>query len=396
MMTVETVDTSHQRIPRQARILIAARVVDRLGGFTMGFLPVLLVAAYGASLRWAGLVAAGFGLATIPSRLLGGRLADTLGRRATIVLGLVGCAMAQLGLAVAPGLAAAAGAAVLLGLCFEIYEPPSQALLADLTPPAVHVRAYSALGAAIAAAGVLAGVLAAVLAGLGLRWLFVADALTCLACAVFVRCGLPRGRVARRGVMPLVSPWRDRRLLAMLASGTGFAVVYLVMLGGLPLALRSGGIPLGWSGALLAAGAATVVVGQRFRSRLPAGGGTPFERMRTGYLVLALGLGLAAVVAAVRPSGPAYLVPVVVWSLGSLLLLGEPFAVVAGLAATRDRGRYLAAYGVSWGVATTVAPLFATGLLAVAGPATLWGACAGVGVVLAGLQSRLGIAVTRE
>jgi len=396
MMTVETLDTSHQRLPRQARILIAARVVDRLGGFTMGFLPVLLVAAYGASLRWAGLVAAGFGLATIPSRLLGGRLADTLGRRATIVLGLVGCAMAQLGLAVAPGLAAAAGAAVLLGLCFEIYEPPSQALLADLTPPAVHVRAYSALGAAIAAAGVLAGVLAAVLTGLGLRWLFVADALTCLACAVFVRCGLPRGRPAPRGVMPLVSPWRDRRLLAMLAAGTGFAVVYLVMLGGLPLALRSGGIPLGWSGALLAAGAATVVVGQRFRSRLPAGGGTPFERMRTGYLVLALGLGLAAVVAAVRPSGPAYLVPVVVWSLGSLLLLGEPFAVVAGLAATRDRGRYLAAYGVSWGVATTVAPLLATGLLAVAGPATLWGACAGVGVVLAGLQSRLGIAVTRE
>src|SRR5215218_4660313 len=272
MMTVETLDTSHQRLPRQARILIAARVVDRLGGFTMGFLPVLLVAAYGASLRWAGLVAAGFGLATIPSRLLGGRLADTLGRRATIVLGLVGCAMAQVGLAVAPGLAAAAGAAVLLGLCFEIYEPPSQALLADLTPPAVHVRAYSALGAAIAAAGVLARVLAAVLAGLGLRWLFVADALTCLACAVFVRCGLPRGRPAPRGVMPLVSPWRDWRLLAMLAAGTGFAVVYLVMLGGLPLALRSGGIPLGWSGALLAAGAATVVVGQRFRSRLPAGG----------------------------------------------------------------------------------------------------------------------------
>ena len=67
-------DTSHQRLPREARILIAARAVDRLGGFTMGFLPVLLVAAYGASLRSAGLVAAGFGLATIPSRLLGGRL----------------------------------------------------------------------------------------------------------------------------------------------------------------------------------------------------------------------------------------------------------------------------------------------------------------------------------
>ena len=337
----------------------------------MGFLPVLLVAGYGASLRRAALVAAGFGLATIPSRLLGGRLADTLGRRATIVLGLTGCAVAQLCLAVAPDLATAACAAVLLGLCFEIYEPPSQAMLADVTPPRAHLAAYSAL--AIAAAGVLAGVLAALLAGLGLRWLFVVDALTCVACAVVVHCGLPRGRASRPGVAPAANPWRDRRLLAMLASGTAFAVVYLVMLGGLPLALRAGGIPLAWSGALLAVGAATVVVGQRLRARLPAGGGTPFERMRTGYLVLALGLGLAAVVAAVRPSGPAYLLPVVVWSLGSLLLLGEPFAVVAGLAGSRDRGRYLAAYGVSWGVATTAAPLLATGLLAAAGPAALWG-----------------------
>jgi len=159
-MTVEIRDTSHQPVSREARILIAARAVDRLGGFTMGFLPVLLVAGYGASLRSAGLVAAGFGLATIPSRLLGGRLSDVIGSRATIVLGLTGCAVAQLCLAVAPDLAAAAGAAALLGLCFEIYEPPSQALLAEVTAPEARVAAYSALGAAIAAAGVLAGVLA--------------------------------------------------------------------------------------------------------------------------------------------------------------------------------------------------------------------------------------------
>ena len=39
-----------------------------------------------------------------------------------------------------------------------------------------------------------------------------------------------------------------------------------------------------------------------------------------------------------------------------MILLGEPFAVVAELAPERDRGRYLAAYGVCWGVATTVGP----------------------------------------
>jgi hypothetical protein len=395
MMTVETMNTSHERLPREARILIAARAVDRLGGFTMGFLPVLLVTAYGASLRSAGLVAAGFGLATIPSRLLGGRLSDAVGSRTTIVLGLTGCAVAQVSLAMASDLAAAAGAAVLLGLCFEVYEPPSQALLAEVTAPGARVAAYSALGAAIAAAGVLAGILAAVLAGVGLRWLFVVDAATCLACAVIVRCGLPSGRPVHDAATPAANPWRDRRLLAMLASGTAFAVVYLVMLGGLPLALRSDGVPLGWSGALLAVGAVTVVSGQRVRSRLPATR-TPFARMRSGYLLLAAGLGLAAVVAVAHPSGPAYVLPVVVWSLGSLVLLGEPFAVVADLAGTRDRGRYLAAYGVSWGLATTAAPLVATSLLALGTAGTMWFVCAVVAAGLALVQDRVGAVVTRQ
>jgi MFS family permease len=394
-MTVETLHTSHQRLPREARVLIAARAVDRLGGFTMGFLPVLLVASYGASLRSAGLVAAGFGLATIPSRLLGGRLGEALGSRTTIVVGLTGCAVAQLGLAVAPDLAAAATAAVLLGLCFEVYEPPSQALLAEVTAPQARVAAYSALGAAIAAAGVVAGLLAALLAGVGLRWLFVADAATCLSCAVMVRSGLPAGR-RRHDRARAANPWRDRRLLAMLASGTVFAVVYLVMLTGLPLALRSGGVPIGWSGALLAVGAVTVVSGQWVRSRLPGLGATPFARLRGGYLLLALGLGLAAVVAVLHPSGPAYVLPVVVWSLGSLVLLGEPFAVVADLVAAPDRGRYLAAYGVSWGLATTVAPVVATTLLSLGAAGAMWSGCALVAAALALAQDRVGAVVTQQ
>jgi MFS family permease len=394
-MTVKTQDASHATLPRDVRILVAARVVDRLGGFTLTFLPLLLVTSYGASLRAAGLVAATFGLATIPSRLLGGRLADRLGHRATIVLGLTGCAFAQLGLAIAPTLGVAFAAASVLGLCFEIYEPPSQALLADLTPPPQRAAAYSALGAAIAAAGVVAGLVAALLSGFGMRWLFVADAVTCVACAAMVRSTLPGGvpdpvRGHGRGA----GPWRDRRLLAMLAAGTAFATAYLVMMGGLPLALHHEGVAPGWAGVLLAVSAATVIVGQRLRRVVPSAWG-PFRRMGLGYLLLALGLALAAPASATG-TGPAYVVPVAVWSLGDVILLGEPFAVVAELAPERDRGRYLAAYGVCWGVATTIGPLLATGLLATGGPTLLWLSCAALCAVLSVAQSPLRAAVTRK
>ena len=55
-MTVEIEYISHVRLPREARILVAARVVDRLGGFTLAFLPLLLVTAYDAPLPAMGLV----------------------------------------------------------------------------------------------------------------------------------------------------------------------------------------------------------------------------------------------------------------------------------------------------------------------------------------------------
>jgi fucose permease len=117
--------------------------------------------------------------------------------------------------------------------------------------------------------------------------------------------------------------------------------------------------------------------------------------MGFGHLLLALGLAMA-VPAAWSGTGAAYLLPVLVWSVGDTLLLGEPFAVVAGLAPPAGRGRYLAAYGVCWGLGTTAAPLVVACLIGMGGPAALWGTCAGVAAVLAGIQSRLGSAVTRQ
>jgi hypothetical protein len=261
------------------------------------------------------------------------------------------------------------------------------------------VAAYSALGAAIAAAGVVAGLLAALLAGAGLRWLFVADAMTCLACAAVVRLRLPGGRSQDACARSSRSPWRDRRLRLMMATGTGFAVVYMTMMCGLPLALHRDGSAPGWAGALTALSAVTVIAGQRLSLSTHT---DPFLRMRSGYALLGAGLLLAGV-ATTRGSGAWwYVVPVLVWNLGDAILLGEPLAVVAELAEGAegvegaDRARYLAAYGVSWGVATTVAAPSATALIALVGTSGLWFACGAGACVLAAVQSRVRAGVTRK
>ncbi|MEU3246310.1 MFS transporter [Streptomyces sp. NPDC006875] len=376
------------RLPRAVRLLVVARAVNRLGAFSLSFLTVLITTRFGASATVAGGVSAAFGVATIPSRLVGGRLADRIGRRRTIVLGLTGCAVAQSGLATAGGLVTAVCWAVLLGLVFEIYEPPSQAVIADVVAPDEQVRAYGLLNAALAAAGMGAGLLAAAVGRWDLRWLFAVDALTCLLCALTVRLLLPAdGRVASAAAArtPAASPWRDRALLRMLAAGTLFAVVYLQIMITLPLALDHEGLRPADAGLLFTVSALTVAAGQPLmRWRRPRTLSAPVAFV-AGHLLLAVGLaGYAA-----ADGLAVHVASTVVWSAGDLLLVGRAQSVVASLAPPGGTGRYLAVYGTSWGIAGVAAPLTGTQLLEHAGTVGLWSATALACLVLAALQPAL-------
>ncbi|MEV0380308.1 MFS transporter [Nonomuraea sp. NPDC050643] len=375
------------RLPRTVWWLVLARAVNRLGAFSLGFLTVLITTEFGASAVTAGLISAAFGLATIPSRLLGGVLADRFGRRRAIVAGLVACAVAQAGIAVSGSLAMIAVFAVLLGLVFEIYEPPSQAMIADAVRPAQQAQAFSLFNTALAVGGMGAGLIAAGLGRWDLRWLFVVDAATCLACAIVVRLVLPASPPAS-GAEPAPAPraegarsaWRDRSLLVLLASGTFFALVYMQVVMALPLALELRGLPAADAGLLSTVSAVVLVLCQpllRWTAAL-----SHHTAMTCGYLLLATGLTGYAMAGDL----PGHLAATVVWSAGDALMFGRAYAMVTGIAPENARGRYLSVFGTSWGFATVLAPLCGTQLLERAGPAGLWGALACVCLLLAVAQ----------
>lgn len=373
-------------VPATVWLLVAARAVNRLGAFTLPFLAVILTTEFSISVSAVGVIMAVFGIATIPSRLAGGWLTGRLGARATMVLGLVGCAAAQLGIAAAPSVPAVVVAVVVLGLSFEVYEPPSQAVIADVVAPNQRTAAYGLLGAALAGAGMLAGLLAAVLTTLDLRWLFVTDAATCLLCALVVRLVLPtQPRPSGAADSACSSPWRDRRLVQMFAVGTGFAVVYLQGTIALPLTILDRALPPSTLGLLLSTSAATMVLGQPLlRTRLvrdaPAA-----SVLVSGYAVL--GVGLAAY--GFSTSAPGFVLATVVAALGDLLLLGRSLAYVADLAPDSARARYLAVYGLSWGLAAVIAPLAGAALMTGLGPAWTWTLLGCGCLALAAVQPRV-------
>ncbi|MFD6874142.1 MULTISPECIES: MFS transporter [unclassified Streptomyces] len=379
-------------MPRTVWLLVGARAINRLGAFSLPFLTVLISTEFGASATTAGVLSAAFGLATIPSRLAGGRLAVRLGRRRTMVLGLTGCALAQLGIAAAGSLAAVALFAVLLGLAFELYEPPSQGMIADAVGPADRVRAYGLLNTALAIGGTGAGLIAAGLGRWDLRWLFVVDALTCLVCALVLQLVLPAdhlrpkapttGPAGAGGQGGAASPWRDRALCAMFGAGTIFALVTMQIMIALPLSLDRRGLEPADAGLLFTTSAVTVVAAQpalrlRRLAELPDS-----AALALGYVLMAAGLAGYAVAHTL----PAFTAATVLWSLGDVLLLGRALSVVAELAPPGATDRYLAAYGISWGIATVLAPVTSTQALEHAGVAVLWAATAGLCLALAAVQ----------
>lgn len=364
-----------------------ARAVNQLGAFAMSFLTVTLVDTYGASLTTAGLVVALFGLATIPSRLIGGAMADRIGRRATIMIGLCGCAAGLVIIAASTRVGGAAAGSLILGLFFEIYEPPSQALIADLVPVRRRPEAFGLLGAALAVAAVAAGALAALLGGVGLRWLFVADAVTCLASAAMVAVWVRSPRPApRQWDRARRSPWQDRRLLIMLLVCTGFALAWMIGVTALPLTVAARGFDPARTGWLLAIGALVTIAGQRLLRRAA---GRPFLLMALGLMIVAGGF---AVYATAHAFALLALGAAIV-ALGQVFLLGPPYSVAADLADDHSRAGYLAVFGTGWGIAQTVGPLVATRFLT-DGIATVWLIGAAICCALAALLPLVAHAVT--
>ncbi|GAA4622101.1 hypothetical protein GCM10023196_012920 [Actinoallomurus vinaceus] len=340
-----------EALPRAVKALVGVRILNQLGAYALAFLAVL------AGPRLAPAALAVFGAAALISRWSGGLLLDRLSPRATVALGLSATGAALLVLAAARTPAQTLAATALVGLAFEIHEPASQELLARVTADGQRHNAYALLGTSLAAAGAVGGLLAAVLLPLGVRWLMVADAATCLAAAAST-VALPGGGPPRPAAT--VRHRRPRRppllLLRSTVAGTAFAYGHLAVVMFLPLILLQRGAPH-WLPGLAMTGAAlpAPLIAHLARGRL--------ER-RAHTVVLGAGsalLGLLALLMAVGHGLAVTVAAYLAWTATGSLLLGRWPAMIADVAPEEDRPRWFAFFGSSWGIARPVVPVVVAG-----------------------------------
>ncbi|MFJ5546967.1 MFS transporter [Streptomyces sp. NPDC093225] len=365
---------SFRGLPPTVWTVFSGTIVNRVGYLVTPFL-VFFLAARGVTGTSTSYVLGALGAGNLLGPALGGVLADRLGRRPTMLLGLVGAAAAQGALFLAPGVPAMAAAALLVSACGALVAPAAFALMADTVEPAHRQQAYALLGWGVNIGTAVAGVLGGFLAARGYWLLFAVDAASMLLYAAVVATRLPEppraaapapGGTEGAGVGYGIV-LRDRLALALLPLLGVQLFVYSLTEVALPLAVHDSGLSPAVYGALAAVNAVLVVVLQPFATarlaRLPQ---LPVHC--AGSVLVAVGVALTGVADGVA----GYTASVVVWSVGEVVVAGIGAAVIANLAPAHARGRYQGAFSWTWGVARFGALTLGVTVYTGLGPAVLW------------------------
>ncbi len=340
-------------------------IVNRLASFVIAFLSLYLVRERGLGPAEAGRILALYGVGFTIAGPLGGLLADRIGRRATMVAGLVlgACSVGALAFARAPALLALF--AFLAAATGDLYRPAMSAAVADVIPPADRPRAYGLVYWAVNLALSVGLALGGLVAERSFVALFLADAGTSLVAAAIVLFRVPETRP--QGV---VHEPALRGLVKVFADGPFLSFP-------LPIDMAAHGLGPSAYAFLMALNCAGVVLLQPILS--------PRLHRVDAALLLALSaalFGLGYGVNAIGGSLAVYGVGTALWTVGEVIGFPVASTMVANLAPAALRGRYQGAFAMCWGAAFTISPVVAGEVIQRFGARALWLLCLAVALAV--------------
>jgi MFS family permease len=376
--------TNLRALPPAAWVLFFGMFLNKFGAFVVPFLALYLTHS-GYTLADAGLAIGAYGVGNFIASLVGGHLADTIGRRKTILLSLFLGAGMMLLLSQARGLPAIIVLVTLTGLAGEFYRPACSALLTDLVPPEQRVTAFAAYRMSFNAGWAFGPATAGFLAAKGFLWLFVGDAATSLLFGLVALMALPRDNIIARhqqGWSNALSFIRqDRKFHQVLLASLAVGFVFMQMSSTFGVQVTRLGFSAATYGALISLNGLIVVLCElpltTITQRLPTR-----RVLAIGYLLVGGGFALNAVARTI----PALTASVVIFTLGEMVSMPVASAYVSNLAPAHLRGRYMGFHGLNWALALVVAPALGMKLMATQSM-LLWLGCGLMGVLAAAIIS---------
>lgn len=383
--------TVYQEFPGNYWTLMGGVFIDHLGSAMMfPFFAIYITEKFQVGMTVVGSVFALYSISAFLGSAVSGALSDKFGRRSMIIFGLLASALSSLAIPFIADLTVFYFVTVVVGLLGSLGHPALQAMIADLLPEDKRAEGYGIHRVVFNLSTAIGPAIGGILAAISYPLLFYIDAVTSVIMAGILFYKLPETKpdLAEGEVEETLGEsmggyrrvFKDTIFMSFIAVSILMVLVYFQMNSTLSVYLRDvHAISLQQFGGIISLNAAMVVVMQFWITRRLAGQ-QPMIMMAVGMALYAVGFGLYGFIGGSYVLAMA-VVAMIIITIGEMIIAPFQQVVVAKLAPEQMRGRYMAVYGISWGVPTAFAPLLAGIIMDQYDPRWVWYSVGIIGLV---------------
>ena len=369
----------YHEFPRLFWVVVGVSFIDRIGGTLLfPFFALYITQKFNVGMTQAGVLLGMSSLFGLIGSTIGGALTDKFGRKQLILFGLVFSAISTLTFGLVNELSLLYPLMVVVGLLSSVAHPAHDAMIADILPEEQRQEGFGVLRVVGNLAWIIGPTIGGVVANIDFFYLFVIDSvISCVVAAIIFRV-LPetkpephaheQGESFFQTLAGYSVVLKDLAFMGFMVAGMLMLIVYQQMYSSLSIYLRdSYNITPSGYGFLMTTSAITVVLFQFWVSRTikyrPQ-----FLMMAVGTIFYMIGFSLFGIVTAYA----LFAFNIVIITIGEMIVFPTSQALATNFAPEAMRGRYMAIFGLSWAIPSTICPSAAGYILDNYNPDLLW------------------------